>query len=100
MEKTSGFQYSPIAFISFNHTGTHDSANTMLKTALISVTCLYVMTSALIFIIGFLCGHCFSQRHRKSEKQSVSNSTNVTCTEHAEDLELKENVAYVTVRPK
>ena len=73
-----------------------DPANAMLKTALISITCVLIITSALTFIIGLLCGHYLSQRYRKSEKVSVSNPT----TERAEDLELKENVAYITVRPK
>ena len=94
MEKN--VQYSQIASIHLYHTATPDPAIAMLKIALISVTCLYVMTSVLIFIVGFVCGHCFSLRQTKSEKESASNPT----TERTEDLELKENVAYVTVRPK
>ena len=94
MEKN--VQYSQIASIHLYHTGISDPAIAMLKTALISTTCLYVMTSVLIFIVGFVCGHCFSLRQRKSGKESASTPT----TEHAEDLELKENVAYITVRPK
>ena len=68
----------------------------MLKTALISVTCVLVVISALTFIIGLLCGYYLGQRQRKSEKVSLTNPT----TERAEDLELKENVAYITVHPK
>ena len=68
----------------------------MLKIALISITCVLIVMSALVFIIGLLCGYYFSQRYKKSKKESSSNPT----TERAEDLELKENVAYITVHPK
>ena len=82
------------------HTGMPDPANATLKVSLISITCVLVVISVLMFVIGFICGHCFSQRQRKSEtiqhQESVSNPT----TEHVEDLELKENVAYITLRPK
>ena len=67
----------------------------MLRTALISVTCVLVVMSVFIFITGFVCGHYFSQRWRRSadkNEQQVSNPTE-------SDLELKENVAYITVRP-
>ena len=53
------------------------------------------MMSALMFLIGFICGHCFSQRWRrpsgKKDDQSPSSLTN----EPREDLELKDNVAYI-----
>ena len=90
----------------FLHTGTPDpspAATTAqtLRTALITVTCVLVMMLALTFVIGFVCGHCISQRWKKSagkndESPSDSNST----TEPGEDLELKQNVAYITIRPK
>ena len=79
-----------------------DPATTaMLRTALISVTCLSIIMSTLTFVIGFVCGHYFSQRWKESatsnqNKENVSNTTN----EGGEDLDLKENVAYITLRPK
>ena len=85
-------------FIYLNHTGMPDLAIVMLKAALISMTCVLVVIAALTFIIGVVCGYYFSQRYRKSEKESVSNPIDVS--EYAEDLELKENVAYITVCPK
>ena len=79
-------------------TGNSNSDNTSLRSALISVSCLLFVASVLIFII---CGHCFSQRCRKliQHKQSMPMST-AAAGEIAEDLELEENVAYVTLRPK
>ena len=82
-------------------TGNSNSDNASLRPALISVSCLSVVASVLTFIIGFICGHCFSQRCREltQHKQSMPTST-AAAGEIAEDLELKENVAYVTLRPK
>ena len=72
-----------------------------LRPALISVSCLLIIASVLMFIIGFVCGHCFSQRKRKFTAQHVEQSVSTpTSSERVEDLELKENVAYVTLRPK
>ena len=55
-------------------------------------------------IIGFICGHCFNQgRHRKLTQQEQSMAVSVStaaASEYEEALELKENVAYVTLRPK
>ena len=50
----------------------------ILRTALISVTCVLVMMSALIFLIGFVCDHCFNQKWRRppgkmSHDESQSN---------------------------
>ena len=70
----------------------------MLRTVLISVTCILVVISVFIFITGFVCGHYFSQRWRRSvdkNKQSASQNTKIMESE----LELKENVAYITVHP-
>ena len=90
---------------SLQHTGAPDSSTAaatttqMLRTALISVTCVLVMMSALMFLIGFICGHCFSQRWRKpSGKKDDESPSNLT-TEPREDLELKENIAYITIHP-
>ena len=70
----------------------------MLRTALISVTCILVVMSVFIFIIGYVCGHYSSQRLRQSaDKNKQSGSQNPKIMES--DLELKENVAYITVRP-
>ena len=76
-------------------------ATATLRTALIAVTCVLVMMSALTFVIGFVCGNCFSQRWRKSAgRNNESPSDSNTTTEPGEDLELKQNVAYITIRPK
>ena len=85
-------------FIYFiQHTGVSATA-AMLRTALISMTCVLVVMSVSIFIIGFVCGHYFSQRLRKSaDKNKQSASQNHKIMEL--DLELKENMAYITVRP-
>ena len=90
---------------SLPHAGTpdHDSrpatattAVQTLRTALISVTCVLVMVSILTFIVGFVCGHFFSQRRRKSSGKKDELPSSPT----AEDLELKDNVAYITIHPK
>ena len=72
----------------------------ILRTALISVTCVLVMMSALMYLIGFICGHCFSQRWRKSSGKKDDESPSNLTAEPREDLELKENVAYITIRPR
>ena len=72
----------------------------MLRTALISVTCVSVLMSLFTFIAGIVCYHYISQRWRASSadinKQPGSHS-NPKDTES--ELELKENVAYITLRP-
>ena len=69
-----------------------------LRTSLICVTCILVLVSIVMFIIGYICGHCFSQRWRKpSGKKDDESPLNLT-TEPREDLELKENVAYITIQ--
>ena len=90
--------------ISYQHAGNCNSDSDSLKPALVSVSCLLVVVSLLTFIIGFICGHCFSQRrHRKLTQHDPSMALSVStaaASEHVEDLELNENVAYVTTRPK
>ena len=81
------------------YAGTPDLDNASLRPALIAVSCLLVVASVLMFIIGLICGHCLSQRWRKLSQHKQSMSTSHT-TKQVEDLELKENVAYVTLRPK
>ena len=70
--------------------------------ALISVSCVAVVASVLMFIIGFVCGYCFSQRRKTltQHEQTMSTSTAAASNEQEVDLELKDNVAYVTLRPK
>jgi hypothetical protein len=72
--------------------------------ALISVSCVVVVASVLMFIIGFISGHCFTQRQRKltQQKQIMFTSTHAAAAanEQVEELELRDNVAYVTICPK
>ena len=75
------------------------TAAEMLRTALISMACVLVVMSVVIFVIGFICGHCFSRRWRKPSGKKVNESPSNLTTEPREDLELKENVAYITIRP-
>ena len=81
------------------HTGKPNSDNVP---ALISVSCVAVVASVLMFIIGFVCGHCFGQRRKKltQHEQTISTSTAAASNEQEGDLELKDNVAYVTLHPK
>ena len=80
----------------------HTAAGKPNVPALISVSCVAVVASVLMFIIGFVCGHCFSQRRKKltQHEQTISTSTVAASNEPEVDLELKDNVAYVTLRPK
>ena len=71
----------------------------MLRRALISVTCVLVMMLVVTFIIGVICGHCFSPRWRKSANKNGGSTSDPT-SEPGEDLELKESVAYITIHPK
>ena len=77
-----------------------DPATAMLRAALISVVCLSIILSAVMFVIGFVCGHYLSQRWRKSTASKEQESRLSPTYEHGEDLELKENVAYITLHPK
>ena len=72
----------------------------MLRTALISIACVLVVVSVVIWAIGFICGHCFSRRWRKPSEKKDDESPSSLTTEPKEDPELKENVAYITIRPK
>ena len=67
-----------------------------LTTALISATCILFVISVLMFITGFTCGHYL---RKKSANKNAELSTGAA-NEQVEDLELRENVAYVTLRPK
>ena len=73
-----------------------------LRDALIAVSCVLIMVSAVMLIIGFIGGHYFSQRYRKSNDQVTSNTvaTPNPSSEGVDDLELNKNVAYITLRPR
>ena len=81
------------------HTGKPNSDNVP---ALISVSCVAIVVSVLMFIVGFVCGKCFGQRRRKltQHEKTMSTSTAAAANEQEGDLELKDNVAYVTLHPK
>jgi TRAP-type C4-dicarboxylate transport system permease small subunit len=75
----------------------HTGMTAMLRTALISVTCIQAVMSVFTFIAGIVCYHYISQRWRASadtNKQSESQK------EMESDLELKENAAYITLHPR
>lgn len=80
------------------HTGVSNPSIATLRTALISVTCVLVMLLLLTFITGFVCGHYFTQTLRKPANKNDGSLPDPT-TEHGGDLELKENIAYITLRP-
>ena len=72
----------------------------MLRISLISVTCVSVMMSVVTFIAGIICYHCISQRWRAASadiNKPPGSHSNPKDTES--ELELKENVAYITLRP-
>ena len=81
----------------FMHECTEKSTTStaVLRIALISVTCVLVVMSLFIFITGVVCGLYLSQRWRESaDRNKKPESHNAES-----DLELKENVAYITLRP-
>ena len=67
----------------------------MLRTALITVTCVLVVTSVFTFIAGIACYHFISQRWRASADTNKQPGPK----DMESELELKENVAYITLRP-
>ena len=72
-----------------------------LLIALISVTCTLAVVSVLMFVIGVTCGYHIKMRKSAVNKNAKSSSViQSPASEHMEDLQLKENVAYVTIRPK
>ena len=67
----------------------------ILRTALILVTCTLVVMAVFFFIAGVACGHYLSRRWRQSaNKNKQPESHNIES-----DLELKQNVAYITLHP-
>ena len=67
----------------------------MLRIALISVTCVLVVISLFTFIAGIVCYHYISQRWRASADTNKQPGPK----DMESELELKENVAYITLRP-
>ena len=63
----------------------------------------FLVCSVFIFIIGFVCGHCFSQKFRRPIQANNQPSTDIPAPiyevvqiqEQERDLEMKENVAYM-----
>ena len=70
-----------------------------LRTSLISVTCIQVVLSLFIFIIGVVCGHYLSQRWRESADTNKQLKSQNNPKDVESNLELQENVAYITLRP-
>ena len=79
--------------------------------AISSSVVVFLITSIVIFITGFACGHCFSQKFKQSSKETPHPTDYPPSTSHhptplyeevqssaekhqEQDLELKENVAY------
>ena len=58
------------------------------------------MISALTFVIGAVCGNYLGQRCRKPAANNNIESPSDPTTGPGEDLELKENVTYITIHPK
>ena len=60
------------------------------------------MASVVFFIIGFLCGHFYQKKGRNSETLPPSEGTQapyyddiVLKQQNEQELELKENIAYI-----
>ena len=70
--------------------------------ALIAVSCVLVVVSAVILITGFLGGHYLGQKYKKSHDQATDNTATTPnpSSEGVDDLELNKNVAYITLRPR
>lgn len=91
--------------------GSTDSIVTPVVTSSVSA---FLMTSGFIFIIGFVCGHCFSQRCKTPHKEMLdkniqplqSHPTPVyedilpkkSLKQAEQEVELKDNVAYGPLR--
>ena len=71
-----------------------------LITALISMISVLAVISVLTFIIGLICGQYYLRRKSAAANKNAESSNTGPASEHVEDLELKENVAYVTLHPK
>jgi hypothetical protein len=79
----------------FYYTGMSD----ILRTALITVTCVLVVISVFTFIAGLICGYYISQRRRAStDINEQSESQNIPKDLELE-LELKKNAAYIHLHP-
>lgn len=72
--------------------------------AIVSSITVFVVSSILFLVIGFVWGHCFSQKQKELPKETLTTHTQSTLlgedvqpNSMDKDLELKENVAYGTV---
>jgi hypothetical protein len=93
---------------SFSRSGSFSGLSDDGKIAVASSVAVFIMTSILCFTTGFLCRH-FCQ-NVKREKENITPSENVqgaqgapyyddvVIKQHEKELELKENVAYNSVR--
>jgi hypothetical protein len=78
----------------------HAGTTAMLRTALISVTCTLLVMSVFIFIAGIVCGYYISQRRRASAVTNKQSESQNVPKDMEPELELKENAAYITIRPR
>jgi hypothetical protein len=89
----------------FNNIYTHDFVHAgttaaMLRTALISVTCIQAVISVFTFIAGIVCYHYISQRRRASAVTNKQSDSQNNPRDLEPELELNENAAYITIRPR
>ena len=100
------------------NTGITDSAEptstcNVVTAAVVSSISTFLMTSVFIFIVGFVCGQCFNQRYKRPAKETSETIVQVEQShpldpmydnilpkiikQEEQGLELKENVAYLTL---
>ena len=85
-----------------HHTGnTVDSTSDVVTVVAASLVSVFFVSSVIIFISGFICGHYFSRNFKQSSKETPSQPVPLyedvlpSAVIHQEqDVELKENVAY------
>ena len=92
---------------------TESSSTDILAAVVTSLVLIFLVISVFIFIAGFVCGHYFSQKFKRSSKETPQTSDHPdqvpfyeyvlhvpSGVKHQEqDLELKENVAYGPSKP-
>ena len=77
------------------------SASDVVTVVVVSLVSVFFVSSVIIFIIGFVCGHYFSQKFKQSPKETPNQPAPLyedvlpSAVNHQEQaVELKENVAY------
>ena len=87
------------------------SSTDVLAAVVTSLLIAFLVISIFIFIAGFVCGHYFSQKFKRSSKETPQTTDHQVpfyeyvlhmpnAVKHQEqDLELKENVAYGPSKP-